>query len=210
MPLSLTHLAESLFVEMANQKRSAFLSVCGLTEFADLDYVARVPEFAFCEGRLARFGDRIFDGASRVDVVVRLRAGTAAAFELKLGTTGLAKTNVEKWLKHCAVSHGGRRWKGSMMAILDRRFPKPVPQNLFVKTTDDQVLLERDWFVVARQRTLNSWKNSPPNFGDHARQVSFESVVHELGGKSAFNALVRKQLEIDFYDAWIASTKGTG
>jgi hypothetical protein len=209
--LSLTHLAESLFATMANENRMPFLSVCGLTEFANLDYVASVSDFAFCEGTLDRFGGRAFDGASRVDVVVRLRAGAAAAFELKLGETRLAKTRVdEEWLRPCEPSHDGRRWRGNMMAILDRRFLGPVPQDLFVTTTRDKVVLERDWFVVARQGTLDSWKTSPPNFGPHVRQVSFENVVHKLGGKDAFNGLVRRELEMDFYEDWIAAARGTG
>jgi hypothetical protein len=215
MPFSLTHVAEQLFAALANEQsnRMPFLSVCGLTEHADLSYVASVRDFAFCEGCLNDFGGKKFDGASRVDVVVRLRAGVAAAFELKLGATRLTKKRVnEEWLQPCEPSHDGKRWKGSMMAILDRRFSKPIPRNLFVATNgekEEKVRLERDWFVVARQVTLKSWETSPPDFGRHVRQVSIENVVHELGGKNDFNALVQRQLKMDFYEEWIASAKVT-
>jgi len=83
-----------------------------------------------------------------------------------------------------------------------------------VTTESDKVVLERHWFVVAHQNTLNSWKMSPPDFGAHVGQVSFENVVHELGGKNAFNRLVqrlvRRELGRDFYEEWIAPVKGAG
>jgi len=57
----------------------------------------------------------------------------------------------------------------------------------------------------APQRHIR-WKRAPPAFSSNARLLAFEDIVDDLGGKVAFNALVRSQLDhIDFYDTWIAA-----
>lgn len=205
MSLSLTHFAESLFAAMANESRESVLAACGLTTVADPELVKGADQMAFCHVGLESFSGKSFDRASQVDVVFRVRDGLAVAFELKLGRTRLDKTRVdEEWLRPCETSHGGRRWRGNMMAILDRRFPGPPPDDLAVQVKSGRLVLLREWVVVARQETLESWRMTPPEFGSHVAQVSFESVIEAFGGKIAFNDLVRRQLDIDYFDKWVA------
>lgn len=204
MPIALTHFAESVFAAMVNEQRDAFLSLCGLTDEADADFVHAVHELAACEVQFEPFGGRAFDGASRVDVVVRLRRNRAVPFELKLGSTRLNKARINgEWLAPCQPSHDDRRWKGNMMAILDRRFSEPVPDELIVNVEGERLTLTRTWFVITRRQTLNAWATSPPGFGEHVRRIAFEDVVQKFGGQNAFNRMILKMLDFDFYREWV-------
>ena len=117
MSISLTHLAESLFVRIVNAEPRKFLDLAGLGG-------APLPrdgqQIATADVPLARYGGRSFDGASRIDAIVRLGSNQAAAFERKLGTTRLTRVRVnEEWLPHCRASHGEKRWSGNIIAILE-------------------------------------------------------------------------------------------
>lgn len=212
MLITLTHVAEKVFAAMVNKQRDAFLSLCGLTEEADADFVHAVDELAVCEVPFERFGGRTFDGASRVDVVVRLARDRAVPFELKLGRTRLNKARInDEWLAHCRPSHDDRRWKGNMMAILDRRFSesvhddlmvKSVPDDLMVKIEGARITLTRNWFVITRRQTLKAWQTSQPGFAEHVRFQAFEDVVDRCGGQNAFNPMIREMLDFDFYSKW--------
>lgn len=203
MPIALTHFAEKVFAAMVNKHRDAFLSLCGLTDEADADFVHAVPELAACEVRFEKFGGRAFDGASRVDVVVRLGRDRAVPFELKLGSTRLNKARINgEWLAPSQPSHDDQRWKGNMMAILDRRFSEPVPDELIVKVEGERLTLTRTWFVITRRQTLKAWKTSPPGLAEHVRFRAFEDVVQSFGGQNAFNRMVREMLDFDFYSKW--------
>ena len=206
MTISLTHFAETIFAAMVNEHREAFLSLCKLADVADLKYVRTVKTLASCEAKLEPYGGKAFDGASRVDVVVRLRKDHAAAFELKLGLTRLNEKRVDEWMQQCQTSHEGRRWRGNMMAILERRFPKPMAGELTAIVGEEQLRLERDWFVVARRVILQPWKDNDvlSKASSHIKSLAFEDVVENFGGKEAFNDLIRRMLEIDFYDEWIS------
>lgn len=207
MLLSLTYLSEAIFVEMVNRNRSTFSKVARLGNIAP-DFFAQTPTIAFREVPLEPYARRRFDGASRVDAVVTIAPGLATAFELKLGTTRINKTRVDdEWLAECTPSHGGSRWSGNMMAILERRFENVQPEgDLSVKVNNEQVFsLTRTWYVVARRSVLNSWRNFRPKFSDHVQLLAFEDFVDAFGGKPAFNELVGELLNIDYYDAWIAT-----
>lgn len=205
MPIALTHFAEKVFAAMVNEQRDAFVSLCGLTDDADADFVHAARELAACDVQLARFGGRAFDGASRVDVVVRLRQDRAVPFELKLGGTRLDSARINRdWLAPCQPSsHADNRWRGNMMAILDRRFPEPVPDELIVNVDGERLTLTRSWFVVARRRTINAWATFPPGFSEHVRLLAFEDVVQSFGGRNAFNRMIREMLDFDFYREWV-------
>jgi len=212
MLLSLTYLSEAIFVEIVNCKRSAFAEVARLKDIAP-DFFDQTPTVAFREVPLEPYAHRRFDGASRVGTVVSVAPGLATAFELKLGTTRLTKTRVDdEWLAECTPSHGGSRWSGNMMAILERRFKGTKPErDLCVKVNNEQVYaLTRSWYVVARRSVLDSWRTSSPKFSGQVQLLAFEDVVEAFGGKPAFNELVGELLNIDYYDAWIATPDDAG
>jgi hypothetical protein len=74
----------------------------------------------------------------------RLRPGVATAFELKLGLTWLTKTRLDdEWLQPCVSSHGGRRWSGNVIAVLDRRFPNEAVTELVARTATERLKLTR-------------------------------------------------------------------
>ena len=212
MPHSLSYLSEAVFVEMVNRKRSAFSEVARLKDIAP-DFFAQTPTVAFREAALEPYAHRQFDGASCVDTVVSVAPGLATAFELKLGTTRLTKTRVDdEWLAECTPSHGGSRWSGNMMAILERRFKDTKPEgDLRVKVNNEHVFaLTRTWYVVARRSVLDSWRTSSPKFSGQVQFLAFEDVVEAFGGKPAFNELVGELLNIDYYDTWITAPDDAG
>jgi hypothetical protein len=212
MPVPLTHLSEAIFVAMVNQKRDAFLGVAGLAG-VDADFFAAAECVAFRETSLRPYGGRAFDGASRVDAIVSIAPRLATAFELKLGMTRLSKSRIDsEWLSDCKPSHADRRWSGNMMAILDRRFRGPAPEEVLTATVEKvgEFALTRAWFVVARRPTLKLWRAMKPAFSEYVRFLAFEDVVDAFGGKAAFNTLVREMLNIDFYETWIGKSEDAG
>jgi len=196
---------------MINHARESFLETTGLDVEADSTFIRSARELATCEANFEPVCGRTFDGACRVDVVVRLRPGMAAAFELKLGTTRLTKSRVDgEWLPPCLPSHGGRRWRGNVMAVLERRFLGATVDTLSVRTTNERLTLIHPWFLVARGSVLRAWKGDPPSFSSAVRQVAFEDIVSSFGNAEAFNRLVQGMLDIDFYNEWVASDPDAG
>jgi hypothetical protein len=203
MVISLSNVAGVLFAEMVNRRRAEFFSLPALDQVADLDFVSAATKIAWCEVPLANYSGKAFDGASRIDVVVRTRSGRGTAFELKLGTKGLNKKHVDdKWLGRCSTSHNGRRWRGKMMAILDRHFPQSVAEELAAEVDGERVVLTPTWFVVARRVTVAAWEKLPPNFSSNVRRLAFEDIVDGFGGGEPFNALAAEILRVDFYREW--------
>lgn len=204
MGFSLSHIAEDVFAAMVNAERSAFLRTSGLEAAADRTFVQSVSELATCEAQFEPVGGRSFDGACRVDVVVRVRPGEGVAFELKLGNTRLTKTRVDKeWLKTCVPSsHKDNRWSGNVLAVLDRRIHNQDDVELVVRTNGERLRLIRPWYFVARRAVLNAWSADPPSFSPNVRQLPFEQIVASFGGPDSFNQLVRKMVNIDYFTAW--------
>lgn len=206
MPISLSHLGEVIVAGMAERERTATLDALGLTESADLNHVRAVDKFAFHERRLTRHHGYIFDGASRVDVVLWIRPDLAVALELKLGATRLTKSRIDdEFLRDCRTSHNGQRIAGNMMAILDRRFGRIAPADgLSVDLDDAAVQLSRDWLVVTRASVLDKWVGDDrPNFSQNTTCVTIGALVTAFGGQQPFNTLVRELLDIDYFDAWV-------
>jgi hypothetical protein len=138
--------------------------------------------------------------------VVLIREGLGVPFELKLGTTRLTKKRIDAdWLRECRVTHKGKRFSGSMIAVLDRKFPPPVPPTpLCVRIGTREVELTTDWFLVARQLVLDRWTGgAKPALSANARFLAFDDVVATFGGKDPFNDLVRGLLDFDYYAAWV-------
>jgi hypothetical protein len=206
MPISLSHLGEVIVAEMAERERTAIVYALGLTESADLDHVRSVGTFAFHECKLGRHHGFIFDGASRIDVVLWIRPNLAVALELKLGTTRLTKTRIDdKFLRDCRLSHNDSRIAGNMMAILDRRFGVIAPADgLTVQLGETEVHLSRDWFVVTRQSVLDKWVGDDrPSFSPNTSIVTIGEFATAFGGQQPFNALVRELLNIDYFEKWV-------
>lgn len=211
MPLSLSHLAEDIVAAMANERRVAFIQAVGLGADTSPEFIESIPILATCEAQFDPVADRSFDGACRVDVVVRVRPGFAAAFELKLGTNRLTRARVdEEWLPPCTPSHQDRRWKGNVMAVLERRFAGTTVERLVVSADGERLELITPWYVIARRKVLNGWKRAPPQFSGAVRQVAFEDIVAGFGDPQAFNELIRRLLKIDYYDQWVAHDPDAG
>lgn len=207
MAVSLSHIGEALIARIANRVPQRFLELCQLTGEADAEFVNSGEQIAHRELPLLPYGGIGFDGASRVDLVIRLSRDRAVPFEIKLGATRLGKLRVDgEWLCGCDFSHGKKRFRGNMMSILERKFPEGVPRDdLRVKLSDEVPLtLSHSWMVVAKAIALKNWgAPARPAFSEHVRFVSFESIVDCYGGKAEFNELVREMLAFDYYDAWV-------
>ena len=218
MTVSLTHLAESIFVAMVNQKPGAFITLPALDQLDDARFDASAC-VAYREVALDRYAGREFDGASRVDAIVTLTDDRAVPFELKLGTARLTRSRIDtEWLAACDSSHDNPRWRGNMMAILERKFKGAAnPEDLVARVHDDDdssvdrtFILTRTWFVVARRKTISGWANSKPDFSSHVKYLVFEDVVDAFGGKTAFNTLVGSLLDFPFYETWFAADDDAG
>jgi hypothetical protein len=93
-----------------------------------------------------------------------------------------------------------------MMSILERKFPENVAlDDLKAELpVNGQATLTQEWFVIARQSTLDSWQgDGRPAFSDRVKFLPFESVVEAYGGHQAFNGLVGQMLSFDYYDSWV-------
>jgi len=210
MTLSLSHVAECVLARIANQRRDAFMRVTGLAEDAEAEFIRDIPELASCEAHIEPVSGRAFDGACRVDVVVRIHPGAATACELKLGTTGLGKTRVNKWLRPCMPSHGNRRWSGNAMAVLERQFSETFSGDLIARVGQERLRLTPAWVVVARRQVLRQWEKDPPNFSGAVRKVAFEDIVERFGGRQPFNALIREMLDVDYFEQWVLGESEAG
>jgi hypothetical protein len=206
MPISLSHLGEVIVAKMAERERLKTIDALGLTESADLDHVRTVGRFAFHECKLAPHHGYIFDGASRVDVILWIRPDLCIALELKLGATRLTRTRInDEFLDDCRTSHNGRRIAGNMMAILDRRFGHTAPADgLEVELYDTRVPVSRNWFVVTRQSVLDKWVGEErPNLSLNTSCVTISSLVAAFGGQRIFNTFVRELLDVDYFNEWV-------
>ena len=206
MSLKFTHLAEPIVTEIANSKRMEFLDALGLAAIADLDFVASLKQFAFEECSLESHGGYLFDGASRVDVVLWIKPELAVACELKLGTARLTARRFEtEFLVDCRESHGGKRLAGNMMSILDRRFGDLAPKDgLSVWLDDACIPLARQWHLILQPSVISKWRNGEsPAFSAQTNCVSIKNVVDTYGDSVDFNKLVKKQIDFDYYKSWI-------
>ncbi len=207
MPVELTHVGEAVVSTMIDSMRWEFVDLCGLAGRADRIIVSDTARrVVHANANLAPYSGLGFDGASCVDLVVRLHENLAVPFELKLGETRLTKSRIdEEWLSGCESSHQGKRWKGNMMSVLDRKFPASTrPDVLRARLHDGDVPLTNEWFIIARSRIIGSWTGARrPDFSSNVHLVSFEAIVEKFGGKTPFNEVVRKLLSLDFYSAWV-------
>lgn len=209
MPVALTHVGEAVTATMIDSLRWEFIEQCGLVARSNKAFVCDTThQFVYFNAKLAPYAGLGFDGASCVDLVVLVQEHLGVPFELKLGENRLTKSRIdEEWLTGCEPSHKGKRWKGNMMSILERKFPPATsPDVLKARIDGREVALTDEWFIVARSGIIEGWKDTErPSFSSRVQMVRFDSIVEKFGGKEPFNRMVQKLLHFDFYSAWVPS-----
>ncbi|MGO9471285.1 MAG: hypothetical protein ACLQVF_44915 [Isosphaeraceae bacterium] len=208
MAVELTHVGEAIVAEMIESLRFRFIDLCGLSRRADSALYQSDLPIVSANVALYTYSGVGFDGASCVDLVVLLNEGLGVPFEVKLGETRLTKSRIDsEWLNGCGLSHENKRFRGSMMSVLERKFPAHIPPDaLKVRVDGRTVTLTEEWFVITRQRILDGWTGSAkPAFSSKVQFLPFEAIVREFGGRESFNAMVSRLLAIDYYAAWVAT-----
>ncbi len=213
MSVQLTHIGESIVSEIINEMRWAFIDRCGLTEKADRDFVEFASSIAFQEVKICTMNGLEFDGGSRVDVVVLVNENLGVPFELKLGTTGVTKNNLIKWMSKPTQSrHKNPRFNGSMMGILAENHERALfKSDLTAQIANfGHINLCKEWFVISRHKTILGWEEDSPrliSFG--CKPISIQDLVEWYGDKDKFNELVHsnKIIPDNPFGEWSLSKK---
>ena len=142
------------------------------------------------------------DGMHRVDVLATGTSDVGVAFEIKLGLDRLTPAEVGKrFQKRCSLSkHKTPRLNGSMVAILERRFP--FQHQRVTCGTSPIVELALDWWLIVRDEV---WRRSGQQLGDQltrGKVLIFEDLVDFFGGEQAFDSLVLEVVGSGFYREW--------
>ncbi len=200
MAIKLSHIGEPLVEGLANADLDRFYAKCELTHVPESDRGVAT------ELKLAPWGDRAFDPVSRVDLGIRVGESLVTPVEIKLGLEGLSKRAIDERLVPWEASgHRDPRWKGSMMAILDRRYPgahQGSTEPLKVIFHGRSMELTPDWIIVARREVIEAWRGNPPDFRSKVHFVEFEGWAM-LVEEERFNSLVSSLLAINFYQEWV-------
>lgn len=142
------------------------------------------------------------DGEQKVDV---LCAGTASAiaFEAKLGETRMASSDFRKrFCGQCKTSHSESRLSGSMVAVLDRKFPFDGTYDLIAKVDDVQWRLVRPWWLVVRQSVVDKWRKAKDIPVASARILVFDALAQTYGSRQQFEQLVQRVVGSAFAGRW--------
>lgn len=142
------------------------------------------------------------DGMHRVDVLATGTSGVGVAFELKLGLDRLTPAEIGKrFQKACSRSkHKPPRLNGSMIAVLERRFP--FEHKRVTCGTSPAVELARDWWLIVRDEV---WRHSGQQLGDQLKKgkvLILEDLVDFFGNEQAFDSLVQELVGSGFYREW--------
>ncbi len=149
----------------------------------------------------------LFDGAHGVDVLCRGPGSLGLALEAKLGLDRMARGEFRKrFLAPVSLTtHSSRRFKGSMVAILNYRALQ-TGELLPLRTGAPNSLdLVPDWFLVIRREVWNErWKKGKacPPLAPNAHVTIFEDIVQRHGDAKSFDALVHRLVGNDFFEAW--------
>ncbi len=152
--------------------------------------------------------DFIFDSMAKIDLGIEVNDSIIYPIEVKLGHTGLHKSNInEKLEKKLSFSnHKDMRVKGNMLAILNRNFDNKlkIPNNILHATiNNNRYKISEKWIIIAFEHIISNWEKNKPDFNDKVIFIKFESLVNNFG-KDKFNKLVQnKFINIDFYEKWI-------
>jgi hypothetical protein len=142
------------------------------------------------------------DGMHRVDVLATGTSDVGVAFEVKLGLDRLTPSEVwRRFQKKCSLStHKTPRLNGSMVAILERRFP--FDHERVTCGTSPAVELARDWWLIVRDKV---WRRSGQQLANQLTEgkiIIFEDLVDFLGGEKVFDSLVLELVGSGFYREW--------
>jgi hypothetical protein len=142
------------------------------------------------------------DGKHEIDILALKATGSGVAIELKLGLTRQDRIRLET---ECADSHEGRRFKGSMVALLGRRLALTREgERIAVEHDGDLVTILKRWALVCREPLAGYWLQASQN----ALVFHWEDLGRALGADE-FNRLVRSQVAEDWFSAWkIAHASG--
>jgi hypothetical protein len=147
-----------------------------------------------------------FDGLSQIDV---LAAGDACGLgiEVKLGTTRMSPSEFERrFLRPCVFSnHVPPRINGSMIAILDGRFPQNSLEGLPLSASLEdgtKLTLASSWVLVLRRQVFQSWGTKSPEFNRACWVLVFEDFVAAVGGAAEFDRVAHRIVGDRFAEAW--------
>jgi hypothetical protein len=151
----------------------------------------------------------LFDGAHGVDVLSRGSESLGLALEAKLGLDRMARGEFTKrFLPPVSLTtHSSRRFKGSMVAILNYRALQTGERLPLRTAAPSAAELVPDWFLVIRREVWDErWKEGKtcPPLAQHAHVTIFEDIVqkHGDGDPEAFDDLVRCLVGNGFFEAW--------
>lgn len=199
MAITLSHIGEPLVQAMAKADPDLFCKHCRLTRVQGLESEVET------ELKLEPWGKRSFDPVSKVDLGIRVGTDKVVPVEIKMGLKGLSARQVnDRLVPWQHSSHRDFRWKGSMMAVLDRRYPAAHEESkepLRVSFAGQPMELMENWIIIARRRVVEAWGDPGPGFKQKVQRVIFDDWVEELGEKS-FNKSVKTLMPVNFYRRW--------
>ncbi len=128
----------------------------------------------------------LFDGVHGADVLCRGPGSLGLALEAKLGLDRMARGEFRKRFLAPAslTSHTSRRFKGSMVAILNYRALQTGELLPLRPAAPNSVDLVPDWFLVIRREVWNErWKKGKacPPLAPNAHVTIFEDIVRRHG-----------------------------
>ena len=119
------------------------------------------------------------DGRHEIDILALKTTGFGVAIELKLGLTRQDRSRLET---ECTESPKGRRFKGSMVALLGRRLALTrACERIAVEHDGDLVTIEKRWALVCREPMASYWGQVSQN----ALVFHWEDLGRPLGGTSS-------------------------
>jgi hypothetical protein len=196
--LKLEHVGEQLIAQMLVHSATARDLVSGDSDF----HYAVDPE-----APLWQWCGRRFDGAHRLDIgLFDLSARRCIAVEAKLGLTRMsAREFTRRFLNGCGTSHEGRRIKGSVISILERKLPGAEYEPIEVVRDGKTYVLDSPWTLIVRDEILEAWSRSErPPLSEKCRILSLQRIVESFGDKESFNNLVTDLVKGDYYEQWFS------
>lgn len=211
--LKLYHLGELLVCEMLKRSKDRLddlssaagesvgesLRAAGLQ--GELTFEAEVGGMRVVDSTGSRWP---LDGMHRVDVLVRAPSGRGVAFEAKLGLERLTPQQVAaRFQKQCTLSrHARPRLNGSMVAVLERRFPPQFHECSVRCSEEPGVEVAQDWWLVVRREVFERAGQELVASVQSGHILIFEQLVAGIGGELPFNDLVRGLVGSDFHASW--------
>ena len=135
----------------------------------------------------------------QIDVLASHGRQDAIAIEVKLGITKPGAAARIRFQKPCKQTHGGTRFQGNILAVLQRLFVFPSSVDAVqVENGPNRVHLRRHWILICRKQLQDFWIDLVDN---SASVYVFEDLV-KLVGPAEFNSAVRSFLGHDWARDW--------